>query len=340
MKIGIATEDPLAEQTLRRAIALRPSHELLWVASGCGAAARCARNQPELVIVTLPVGTSAADLTRDIVGGRCATVLLVTESIERDAASIFAATGHGSFDSVDSAECDLRDAQSAVVLLAKLDTMARLLGERPAARGDRRRVSTAGCETPLLLAIGASTGGPAAVALVLKQLPADYPAAIVIVQHVDHRFVPSMTDWLRQQSGQPVTVARQGERLAAGRAVMAGASAHLILTRSGSLGYSAEPRDHAYRPSVDVFFESVSEVWSGSAIGVLLTGMGRDGARGLKALRDRGHYTIAQDAASSAVYGMPKAAAALNAAVDILPLDRIASKLTAMLPYATPPLAL
>ena len=93
------------------------------------------------------------------------------------------------------------------------------------------------------------------------------------------------------------------------------------------LGYTPEPRDSVYRPSVDVFLHSVCRLWAGDAVGVLLTGMGRDGALGLKALRRQGHLTIAQDRATSAVYGMPKAAAALEAAVDILALERIAPRL-------------
>ena len=88
-----------------------------------------------------------------------------------------------------------------------------------------------------------------------------------------------------------------------------------------------EPTQHVYRPSVDVFFASVSRLWQGEAVGVLLTGMGNDGAQGLKALRNRGHHTIAQDEATCVVYGMPKAAAALGAAVEILPVERIAPRL-------------
>jgi chemotaxis response regulator CheB len=98
----------------------------------------------------------------------------------------------------------------------------------------------------------------------------------------------------------------------------------------GSFGYTPEPASTPYRPSVDVFFHSVVEHWQGSAIGVLLTGMGRDGAIGLKAMRAKGYHTIAQDEATSAVYGMPKAAAALGAARSILPLDRIAGELAAL----------
>jgi len=179
----------------------------------------------------------------------------------------------------------------------------------------------------LLVAIGASAGGPAAVSAVLRGLPRDFPASIVIVQHVDREFVRGMSEWLSEQSGQSVSVAQEGETPEMGRVLVAGAAGHLALKSASRLGYTEEPRHSAYRPSVDVFFESVSRMWVGDVIGVLLTGMGKDGAVGLKALRDKGHYTIAQDEASSVVYGMPKAAAALNAAVDVLPLDRIADKL-------------
>jgi len=107
-----------------------------------------------------------------------------------------------------------------------------------------------------------------------------------------------------------------------------------VFKSSDRLGYTPQPSDHAYRPSVDVFLDSAARFWGGSMIGVLLTGMGSDGAQGLKALRILGHHTIAQDQATSAVYGMPKAAAALSAAADILPLDRIAYRLTELLASA------
>jgi two-component system response regulator WspF len=100
-----------------------------------------------------------------------------------------------------------------------------------------------------------------------------------------------------------------------------------VLSSSGRLGYSRASADCAYRPSVDFFFKSIAEHWKQSAIGVLLTGMGRDGAEGLLAMRERGFLTITQDETSSAVFGMPKAAAELNAADEILALDKIAARL-------------
>jgi chemotaxis response regulator CheB len=200
-------------------------------------------------------------------------------------------------------------------------------GFATAAEGDVNHSSALILGGQILVGIGASAGGPAALAVVFGGLPKDFSAAVVVVQHVDKRFAAGMAEWLARDSALPVRLAREGDRPAPGTILLAGTEDHLILTGSCRLGYVREPRDYAYRPSVDVFFQSVSKSWRGRAIGVLLTGMGRDGAIGLKALRAKGHYTLAQDRKSSAVYGMPKAAAELQAAVDILPLRRIADKL-------------
>jgi two-component system response regulator WspF len=197
--------------------------------------------------------------------------------------------------------------------------------------GAASKMSSAGARPPLVV-IGASAGGPAALAVLLKGLPANFPAAIVIVQHVDERFVDGLASWLGEQCSLPVRLAQEGERPEVGTVLVAGHGGHLTIRTDGRLAYVSEPRTVAFCPSIDVFFQSVCERWPGSAVGVLLTGMGADGALGLKALRLKGLHTIAQDQATSAVYGMPKAAAAAQAAVDILPLDRIAPRLARVFP--------
>jgi chemotaxis response regulator CheB len=158
-------------------------------------------------------------------------------------------------------------------------------------------------------------------------LPRNFPAAIVVVQHLDDHLVHNMATWLSQQCPLPVELAREGDRPIPGRVLLARTVDHLVFKTPERLGYSAEPRDYAYRPSVDAFFHSISRLWRGEAIGVLLSGMGKDGAAGLKSLRDQGRYTIAQDKETSGVYGMPKAAAALDAAVDVLAAQTIAPRL-------------
>jgi len=133
-----------------------------------------------------------------------------------------------------------------------------------------------------------------------------------------------MAEWLSRDSSLPVRIAAEGESDPARHRPLAATQwITLSLKPKRTVWVTrSEPSDHVHRPSVDVFFNSICQSWSGDAVGVLLTGMGRDGARGLKALRDKGHYTIAQDQASCAVYGMPKAAIALGAAVDVLPIER------------------
>jgi chemotaxis response regulator CheB len=234
--------------------------------------------------------------------------------------------GYGALDAIDT---PLRGSgtigEIAAPLLAKIATISRLVGDKRARRnGDRPRPS---CGHNALIAIGASAGGPAVLATLLRHLPGDFPAAIVIVQHVDQQFASGMATWLNQSTALQVRVAMEGDRPTAGEVLLAATCDHLTMKTVDHVGYTPDPIDYVYRPSVDVFFRSACRLWRGDVVGVLLTGMGRDGALGLKALRDHGHHTIAQDQASSAVYGMPKAAAEIDAALDILPADRIASRL-------------
>jgi len=178
-----------------------------------------------------------------------------------------------------------------------------------------------------LIVMGASAGGPTALAKVLGRLPSDFAAAVVVVQHIEPRFALSLASWLESRSQLGIRLAQTHDYPERGVALVAGRNAHLVFTSPRRLGYVREPNDSVYRPSVDLLFESAARFWDGQLIGVLLTGIGRDGAEGLRRLRIAGCHTIAQDAASSAVYGMPKAAAELCAATDILPLNNIAPRL-------------
>jgi chemotaxis response regulator CheB len=317
---------------LRRALSARPQHPLAWVApDGAHAIAQCVRDRPDLLLMELDMpGIDGVAATRTIMADTPCAILIVTASVDRNTAAVFDAMGDGAMDAVDlPVAADGNGASPAFApLLQKIDTLAKLVSTRrfiPAAGqfGDTWIIG----RQERLVAIGASAGGPMALMRVLSGLPRDFPAAVVIVQHVDQRFAAGMAEWLGRGSALPVRVAQAGDRPVAGTALLAGTNDHLVLTAADRLAYTAEPREHPYRPSVDVFFESVGALWRGEAVGVLLTGMGRDGARGLKALRSKGCYTIAQDESSSAVYGMPKAAATLGAAVDVLPLDRIAPRL-------------
>ena len=184
-----------------------------------------------------------------------------------------------------------------------------------------------------IIAIGASTGGPRAVADVLRALPAPLPAAVIIVQHLSQPFMQGYADWLGAETGRPVALARAGQLVAAGDTLIAGEERHLALGPDGRLIYRDEPRAHPHRPSVDEFFDSLA-LHARPGIAVLLTGMGRDGADGLLRLRRAGWHTIAQDERTSVVWGMPGAAHRLGAAVETLPVEFIAGAIKARLRHA------
>jgi two-component system chemotaxis response regulator CheB len=182
-----------------------------------------------------------------------------------------------------------------------------------------------------LIAIGASTGGPGAIVEILHGLPADFQLPILIVLHINEPFGTAFADWLDGQTSRRVAYAQDGLPVssAVGRAIVAPGNRHLIV-RDGRLRLTAEAERHSCRPSVDVLFESVAAECGASAAACLLTGMGRDGAVGLLKVREAGGVTIAQDEASSVVFGMPREAALLGAAQHILRLADIAPRLAAL----------
>jgi two-component system chemotaxis response regulator CheB len=177
-----------------------------------------------------------------------------------------------------------------------------------------------------IVAIGASTGGPDAIHAVLAALPADAPP-IAIVQHMPEGFTAAFARRLAQTSSLDVREARTGDRLEPGVALVAPGDRHLRVRRAGEQ-YDVEvvsgPLVNRHRPSVDVLFDSVVEAAGAAAVGVLLTGMGADGAAGLGRMRQRGAVTIAQDEATSVVFGMPKEAIARGAACEVVPLSQVA----------------
>ncbi|WP_070888035.1 chemotaxis response regulator protein-glutamate methylesterase [Pseudomonas sp. D1-3] len=328
MKIGIVNDMPLAVEAIRRALAQEPAHRIAWVAGdGVEAVACCQADLPDLVLMDLlmPV-MDGVEATRRIMAQTPCAVLIVSVDIEQYVNRVFEAMGHGALDAVNTPSLT-GESSDAAALLRKIQNIGWLIGQSGNRKASVSSVSSSASAARRLVAIGASAGGPAALALLLKQLPRDFKAAVMLVQHVDEVFAAGMADWLAGESALPVRLARDGEQPQPGVVLLAGTNNHMRLLRNGTLTYTEEPRSHVYRPSIDVFFDSLVEHWTGEAIGVLLTGMGRDGAQGLKNMRSRGFATLAQNQASCAVYGMPKAAAELQAAKEILALERIAPRI-------------
>jgi two-component system chemotaxis response regulator CheB len=183
-----------------------------------------------------------------------------------------------------------------------------------------------------VLAFGASTGGPAAIVRVLRALPRGLPVPMLFVLHIDEPFGTAFAEWLDSQTPHRVAYARDREPLDSllGQVIMAPPGRHLVV-EGGRLHLSADPPRHSCRPSVDVLFESLAVDRGAAVMACLLTGMGRDGAAGLLAIRQAGGFTIAQDEDTSIIYGMPREAALLGAARMILPLDNIGAEIVQIL---------
>jgi two-component system chemotaxis response regulator CheB len=192
--------------------------------------------------------------------------------------------------------------------------------------------SSNGSARKSMIAIGGSTGGPAAIVEILRGLPAGFPIPILLVIHIGEPFSAAFAEWLDGLSTLRVRYADDGENLpTAGQAgiLMAPPGSHLVVQR-GKLRLTRDPERNSCRPSVDVLFESIAKELGGQTAACLLTGMGKDGAAGLLALRHAGALTIAQDEASSVVFGMPREAIQMGAAERVLALDQIAPTLAAV----------
>lgn len=178
-----------------------------------------------------------------------------------------------------------------------------------------------------IVAIGASTGGPPVLDTILSQLPADYPYPIAIVQHIADGFLDGLINWLQPKCKLKINIAANNQPLEAGQVYIAPDHHHMEITAQERIILSDAEPEHGIRPSVCHLFRSVAQVYGSRAIGILLTGMGKDGADGLNLMRSKGAITIVQDKDTSAVFGMPNEAIKLGAAQFILPPEKIAQSL-------------
>lgn len=228
-------------------------------------------------------------------------------------------------------EAARRELVETVRAMASVKLIRRIPLRKPrAAEAFQLDTTTPYAGTYELIALGCSTGGPLALRQILSALPVDFPVPIVITQHIVKGFIGGLISWLGGHTLLQVKEAQQGESLRAGTVYFAPDNYHLLITRNRN-GLAAQLNQDlpvsGFRPSATPLLKSVAQTCASNAIGTLLTGMGCDGAEGLLALRQAGGHTIAQDAESAVVFGMPGAAIALDAVDEIVKLDRIAAYL-------------
>lgn len=231
--------------------------------------------------------------------------------------------GHPNFDAVAA------NIRQTVRLMSEVKVVRRWGRPRPSALPERTapKPTKSGIK---VIGIGASTGGPAVLQTILCGLPKNLPVPVLIVQHITQGFLPGLVEWLRQTSGFDVQIATTGILPLPGQVYLAPDGFQMGVSPSGRILLTKENEENRLRPAVSYLFRSLAAVHGPDAVGVLLTGMGKDGAAELRLMRDRGATTIAQDRETSVVFGMPGEAINLGAATHVMPAERIAGLLLAL----------
>lgn len=347
LRILVADDSITVRKRIVDVLTALPDFEVVAeAADGREAIEACQRLRPDAVTLDMMMPVMTGLAATEYIMAYCPTpILVVSSSFNRgELFKTYDALAAGALDVLEKPAGDGTDAAWERQLAATLRLIARIkvithprgrlahLGNgRQTTRPALDSISDArpGCE---LVAVGASTGGPGAVVDILRQLPANFSLPLLVVIHISRAFGDGFAEWLNGLSPFPVAFARDNEPLPAPgstRVVLAPPDQHLVV-REGRLRLTEEPERHSCRPSVDTLFESVARELGPRAAACLLTGMGRDGAVGLLAVRQAGGITLAQDEATSVVFGMPREAIRLGAAGQVLRLDQIAPTLATL----------
>jgi two-component system chemotaxis response regulator CheB len=348
IRVLVADDSMTVRKRLVEALSTDPALEVIAeAADGRTAAELCQRLRPDVMTMDVMMPVMDGVTATEYIMAHCPTpILVVSSSTNRgQVVQTFNALAAGAIDVLDKPAGSEPEGAWERELVGAVKMVSRIRPiTRPSVRGRPRALRAAASITDgvafpkivrdeaAIIAIGASTGGPSAIAKILSQIPSDFPLSILLVIHVAPEFAEGLVQWIAKLAKIPVRVAVDGEPLprpGRGNVIMARSDRHLIVGE-GRLHLTDSPQRHSCRPSIDVLFESVAREFGPRAIACLLTGMGKDGAIGLLAVRQSGGQTMAQDEASSTVFGMPREAIVLDAAQVVAPLANVAGTLCLM----------
>jgi two-component system, chemotaxis family, protein-glutamate methylesterase/glutaminase len=348
IRVLVVDDSQVARELLSYLLNADPCLQVVGVAAdGEQAVSAAQRLQPDVILMDIHLPKLNGFAATRRIMETCPThiVMVTAAAAPAEVAATFDTLGAGAL-AVLAKPCGPGhpDHQAAA---AELVRTVKLMAEVPVVRRWTRAVTTAAPAAPVaakaatlpeirLIAIGASTGGPLVLQTILSLLPPDIGVPIVIVQHISAGFGAGFTEWLHRTSGWPVRVPHHGEAMLAGTAYIAPDDAHMLVRAHGSIALSKAAPEHGMRPSVSNLFRSTAAEYGARAAGVLLTGMGRDGARELLQMRQAGAITVAQDRETAVVYGMPGEAAKLDAACYVLPPPEIAATLASLISKRRP----
>lgn len=328
IRVLLADDSILIRTVLRDALNSAGDMIVAGEASNGAEAVSLAKSlKPDIIIldILMPV-MGGLEATETIMAQSPTPILILSSTMdEKDVTLAFTAIKKGALDVMGKPVITGAESQSEFIsrLLDKIRLLSRIKVIRHKYRAREQKLSPqVMASSRNILAIGASTGGPKAVMSIIKTLPREFSGAIFIVQHISSGFARGFAQWLDIESHIPVRLAQTGDLPTSGTALVAPTDCQMIL-ENGVVKIIDAPAVNCCRPSIDVFFESLAPYRGGDTVALLLTGMGRDGAQGLLQLKQNGAITIVQNEQSCAVFGMPKAAIAINAADEVLSLETI-----------------
>ena len=342
LRVLVVDDSSTARNRLCDVVAADPALELVAAADdGKAAIERCTELRPDVVAMDMMMPVMTGVAATEYIMAYCPTpILIVSSSTNRgELFRTYDALAAGAVDVLEKPRGDEPEGSwearflSTLKLVARIRVITHLRGRQSSRVGPRPPPAPISPSPHVeILGIGASTGGPGAILEILRHLPPRLPIPVLFVLHLSDRFGGAFAEWLDGQTEHEVRFARDGEPVAAtaGRIVMAPPDRHLLV-RDGRLRVTDDAERHSCRPSVDVLFESLARGYGNGAAACLLTGMGRDGAAGMLAVRNAGGATIAQDEATCIVFGMPREAIALGAAVRVHPIYEIGPALVALM---------
>ncbi|HNG91511.1 MAG TPA: chemotaxis-specific protein-glutamate methyltransferase CheB [Acidobacteriota bacterium] len=293
------------------------------------------RLKPDVIVMDIHMpGVNGFEATRILMQSTPLPIVIVTSAYDpRDSVVNFQALEAGALTLVGKptglGHPKQKETSQELIATVKAAARARLNSGPRLAPGARPAVQSTTLALPRreplkILAIGASTGGPPVIRDLIQRLIFPFPAPILIVQHITAGFIEGFRDWLAQTTNWPVHMATHHLRAHPGTIYLAPDDHHLTITPGFDLVLKQDVAEHSLRPAVSVLFRSIAQSFGSGSAGVLLTGMGKDGAQELRLIRDRGGITFAQDQATSVVFGMPGEAVKLKAATHVLPPEEIA----------------
>ncbi|MBI2606524.1 MAG: chemotaxis-specific protein-glutamate methyltransferase CheB [Deltaproteobacteria bacterium] len=344
IRVLIVEDTPTARELLVRVFGTDPEIELAGVArNGLEAVEMARERRPDVVTMDIHMPKmNGVEATREIMQTCPVPIVIVSGSLDQtEARGAFEAMEAGALAVIERPvgvshsgfKAEAEELIRTVKLMSEVKVVRRWNASRlsgAAAPGAASQVLRARSPRVQLVAIGASTGGPVVIETILLNLPRSFPVPILVVQHMATGFVQGFVEWLGHSTGFSVHVAAHGELPRGGHAYVAPDGYHLGVAPDGCLTLSNLPAEYGLRPSISYLFRTVSQAYGERAIGILLTGMGKDGARELKLMNDRGAITFAQDKESSVVHGMPGEAIRAGAATYVLPPLKIAEMLAGL----------